>query len=170
MEVAAEEELQRVYDARLIRLVWSFVRPYRRLFWLSVLMMPLNSAFVLAQPYVVKLTTDLFLVPTRILPPAWLRPILTPALKAFAGNGPLLVVINLFAVRARVTFRLIRERVATLHAYLSEAIGGMPVIQLFTRERESIREFDHLNRLSRDAQMLSNIYDAGQFTAVEVIS
>ena len=44
------------------------------------------------------------------------------------------------------------------------------MIQLFTRERESAREFDELNRHNRDAQMMANVYDAAQFSVVEAIS
>ena len=60
------------YDSRLLRWVWTYVRPYRRLFWLSVVLMPLNSIFALLQPYVVKLTIDIFLAARRSTPPAWL--------------------------------------------------------------------------------------------------
>ena len=57
--------------------------PYRRLFFLSMMLMPLNSLFALAQPYVWKLTIDLFLTHNRTLPPRWL----TPVLHAFGSHG-----------------------------------------------------------------------------------
>jgi len=38
MEIAAEEKLGRVYDLKLLRWVWSYVHPYRRLFFLSLLL------------------------------------------------------------------------------------------------------------------------------------
>ncbi len=47
MQIASEEELGRVYDWRLLKWVWSYVRPYRRLFWFSMLLMPLNSVLAL---------------------------------------------------------------------------------------------------------------------------
>jgi ATP-binding cassette, subfamily B, multidrug efflux pump len=279
MRYAAEEELGRVYDVRLLKWVWSFVRPYRRIFWISAALMPLNSAFALAQPYLVKLTIDIFLTAHRTAAPAWLRPILglapghgllamaalyvfllagefatfygqfyltmmvaqyslsdlrlelfrcverlpmsffdrTPAgrlvsrmttdidaindvfnaggltifidlltvagvvaimfelnarlaLWALCAIPPLLVFMNFFRVRARVVYREIRARLAALNAYLSEALSGMSVIQLFTRERESRREFDALNLLTRNAQMTANVYEAGLFSAVEALS
>jgi ATP-binding cassette subfamily B multidrug efflux pump len=46
----------------------------------------------------------------------------------------------------------------------------MAVIQLFTREDVSAREFDVLNVKSRDVQMLANIYEAGLFSSVESLS
>lgn len=279
MRIEAEEELGRVYDIALLRWVWRFVRPYRRLFWVSVALMPLSSAFALAQPYLIKLTIDLFLSTRATPPPAWLgsltnlsgghglvvmglcytvlvigefaafygqfyitmivaqkslsdlrlalfrhveelpmayfdrHPIgrlvsrmtsdietinemfgagsltmfvnvltlsgivaimlslnVRLALGALCAIPPLWLIISFFQVRSRSTYRAIRDRVAALNAYLSEALSGMTVIQLFTRERESRREFDVLNSASRDAQMLSNVYEAGLFSTVEAVS
>lgn len=279
MVEAGEETAGRAYDWRLLKWVWSYVRPYRALFWLSIVLMPLNSAFVLAQPYVFKLTIDIFLVHRKGATPRWLEPLIaamhghglllmgaiylvlligevstfygqfyltmmvaqyslsdlrlalfghverlpmayfdrTPvgrlvsrmttdidainemfsagsltllidlltltgivaimfsfnarlALWALCGVPPLLIVINFFRVRMRVVFREIRERLAALNAYLSESLSGMAVIQLFTHERESRREFDQLNRESRDVQQTSNIYDATLFSTVEALS
>ncbi|MGH7906630.1 MAG: ABC transporter ATP-binding protein [Candidatus Binataceae bacterium] len=279
MQIAAEEKLGRVYDLQLLKWVWSFVRPYRRLFFISLVLMPLNTAFALVQPYLVKLTIDIFLAARRSAPPAWLRPILywshghgllamgalyvaallgefvtfygqfyltmmvaqyslsdlrialfrhverlpmaffdrTPvgrlvsrmttdidainemfsagsltifidfltligivvimfelnvrlALWALCAIPPLLVFINFFRVRARAVYREIRERLAALNSYLSEALSGMAVIQLFTRESESHREFDELNRKSRNALVTANVYEAGLFSAVEALS
>ncbi len=54
----AEEALGKAYDARLIRRLWAFLRPYRGLFWLAVVCLPMNAACMLAQPYILKLTID----------------------------------------------------------------------------------------------------------------
>ncbi|MCC6766209.1 MAG: ABC transporter ATP-binding protein [Deltaproteobacteria bacterium] len=53
-----EEALGKAYDARLIRRLWTFIRPYRHTFWLSVVCLPLNAACMLAQPYILKLAID----------------------------------------------------------------------------------------------------------------
>jgi len=269
----------RGYDARLLKWIWGFMRPYQRLFFFSILLMPVNSIFSLLQPYIIKLTIDIFLAKRTTAPPRWLRPLIdashghgiivmgllyivllagefasfygnffltmvvaqyslsdlrvalfkhverlpmaffdrTPvgrlvsrmttdidainemfgagsltlfvdlvtlagiivilltlnvhlALWSLCATPPLAIVINFFRIRSRKTYRLIRERLAILNAYLSESLAGMNVIQLFTRERESAREFDQLNRSNRDAQMLANVYDAAQFSVVEAIS
>ncbi len=279
MQIAGEEELGRVYDWRLLKWVWSYVRPYRRLFWLSMLLMPLNSVLALTQPYILKLTIDIFLAARKTAAPAWLAPILrvsgshgllvmgalylllligelatfygqfyltmmvaqyslsdlrlalfshverlqmaffdrTPAGRLvsrmtsdidainemfssgsltllidlltlggivaimFAFNAhlalwslcavpPLLILINFFRVRIRVVYRHIRECLAALNAYLAEALSGMAVVQLFTRERESQREFDDLNQQSRNVQRTSNIYDGTLYSTVEAMS
>jgi len=279
MEIAAEEKLGRVYDLKLLRWVWSYVHPYRRLFFLSVLLMPLNSLFALAQPFIWKLTIDLFLTHNRSAPPRWLEPVLalfgnhgllamgfiylllvagefstlygqsyltmmvaqyslsdlrlalfkhverlpmsffdrTPtgrmvsrmttdidaitemfsagsltlfidvltmlgivaimfafnarlALWAMCAVPPLLIILKFFGGRSRAIYRAIRERLAALNSYLAEALAGMAVVQLFTRERRSREEFDALNIRSRDAQMIANVYEAGVFSAVEALS
>jgi ATP-binding cassette subfamily B protein len=279
MRIEAEEQIERPYDSRLLRWVWGYIRPYRGLFWLSVVLMPLNSIFALLQPYVIKLTIDIFLAARRSGPPVWLASTIklshghglivmgglyivlllgefatfygqfyltmmvsqyslsdlrlalfrhverlpmsffdrTPvgrlvsrmttdidainemfsagsltlfvdlltlagiiaimfafnahlALWSLCALPPLLLIINYFRVRSRAVFRDIRERFAALNAYLSESLSGMAIIQLFTRERESFREFDELNSKSRDSQRIANVYDAGQFSSVEALS
>src|SRR5208283_5018347 len=92
------------------------------------------------------------------------------AVWAFLSIPPLFLIINFFRVRARLVYREIRDRLAAVNAYLSESINGMAVIQLFTREEVSGREFDGLNKKSRDVQMLANIYEAGLFSTVESLS
>src|SRR5271166_3206618 len=268
------------HDTRLIGWIWQFVKPYQKLFWISVVLMPLNSVFALAQPYIVKLTIDIFLAHRKVMPPKWLVGIVarvaanhglfvmgalylvlvlgefatfygqfyltmmvaqyslsdlrlalfrrveqlpmaffdrTPigrlvsristdidaindmfasgsltilidfltltgiavimfmlnprlAMFAFVAIPPLFLIINFFRVRARLVYRQIRDSLAAVNAYLSESINGMAVIQLFTREDVSQREFDVLNRKSRDVQMLANIYEAGLFSSVESLS
>jgi len=92
------------------------------------------------------------------------------ALWAMCAVPALLLILNFFGRRARVVYREIRERLAALNAYLAEALAGMAVVQLFTRERRSRDEFDALNLKSRDAQRTANIYEAGVFSAVESLS
>ena len=88
------------YDYRLLRWIWEFVHPYRRMFWASMLLMPLNTAFSLAQPYMIKLTVDLFLSPRAgHHPPAWLAPVLRAAGSPRTGRDGR-------ALRAAVDWRL----------------------------------------------------------------
>jgi len=80
------------------------------------------------------------------------------------------LAINFFRHRARHSYRLIRERIARLNAYLQEAISGMMVIQLFSREAASFREFDRHNDAHRSANHWANIYEATLFSMVEAVS
>ncbi|HSU90026.1 MAG TPA: ABC transporter ATP-binding protein, partial [Sporolactobacillaceae bacterium] len=280
MQVAEEQALAKIYDVALLRWVWGYVRPYQRLFWASVAMMPLDILFLLAQPYVIKLTVDEFLSGKHgAKPPAWLAVlfnawpghglfvlgllylllvigefgffygqfylmmmvaqyslsdlrlalfrkverlpmsffdrtpvgrlvsrmttdidaindmfaagsltlfmdalqlacivtimfVLSPrlALWALCAIPPLALIIYYLAAQSRIIYGQIRDRLAALNAYLSESLAGMIVVQLFTRERESRREFDALNIRARDVQMMGNLYEAAQFSSVETVS
>jgi ATP-binding cassette subfamily B multidrug efflux pump len=89
------------------------------------------------------------------------------ALVSLALIPPMAIAINFFRVKARQTYRQIRERIARINAYLGEAIAGMAVIQLFAREEKTFREFDALNAHHRDAYHLSNLYEAALYSMVE---
>ena len=92
------------------------------------------------------------------------------ALVSFALLPLMLFAINYFRVKARHSYRLIRERIALLNAYLQESISGMVVIQLFAREAATRRRFDELNDAHNRANHWSNIYEASLFSFVEAIS
>jgi len=57
-ETQQEEVLGKAYDLRLVRRLWYFIIPYKRLFYLSLLLLPLQQAFGLAQPYLMKIGID----------------------------------------------------------------------------------------------------------------
>jgi len=263
MAVASHEEeiFGKAYDLNLIKRLWRFMLPYKKLFWLSMLLLPVLQLFGLAQPYIMKVAIDgyiaggnlwglqgmglLFLVAiageatifyfhyyltmlvaqksladlrveifshvqklpmsyfdrnpvgrlvTRmttdvdVLQEMFAAGVMTLvsdfimlgwivvimfylhvqlALVSLALIPPMALAINFFRVRARQTYRVIRERIARINAYLAEAISGMAVIQLFVREEKSYREFDELNAAHRDANHWSNIYEASLFSMVE---
>jgi ATP-binding cassette subfamily B protein len=80
------------------------------------------------------------------------------------------LAINFFRVRARQSYRLIRERIARINAFLQEHISGMAIVQLFGREARTFREFDQRNDAHRVANHLSNVYEASLFSLVEAVS
>jgi ATP-binding cassette subfamily B protein len=256
-----EEILGKAYDFRLIKRLWSFIVPYRRLFLAAMLLLPLQQAFGLAQPYLMKVGIDQYIAQRDLwglqtvgllflgalagetatvfyhyyltmrvaqrcladlrvavfshvqkLPMSyfdrnpvgrlvtrmttdvdvlqemfssgvmtlisdfvmvlWIIAIMfyldaRLALVSLALIPPMAIAINFFRVKARQTYRLIRERLARINAYLGEAISGMTVIQLFAREGRSFREFDDLNSAHRDAYHLSNLYEAALYSMVE---
>ena len=53
-----EETLGKVYDARIMRRVFAYVRPHRRLVALAFLLLLVGSAAQLAQPYLIKVAID----------------------------------------------------------------------------------------------------------------
>jgi ATP-binding cassette subfamily B protein len=256
-----EEILGKAYDYRLIKRLWKFIIPYKRLFLLSMLLLPLQQAFGLAQPYLMKIGIDQYIagkdlwgLQTVML--LFLGALIGETLAVFAqyyfsmmvaqrcladlrvaifahvqklpmsyfdrnpvgrlvtrmttdvdvlqemfSSGvvtlvsdfimviwivgimfylhvelalvslaliPLMAIaINFFRVKARQTYRQIRERIARINAYLGEAISGMAVIQLFAREEKTYREFEDLNADHRDAYHMSNLYEAALYSMVE---
>ena len=256
-----EEFLGKAYDFRLIKRLWRFIVPYKRLFLVAMLLLPLQQAFGLAQPYLMKVGIDQYIASRDLwglntvgllflgalagetatvffhyfltmrvaqhcladlrvavfshvqkLPMSyfdrnpvgrlvtrmttdvdvlqemfasgvmtlisdfvmviWIVAIMfyfdvTLALVSLALIPPMAIAINFFRVKARQTYRLIRERIARINAYLGEAISGMAVIQLFAREGRTYREFDDLNAAHRDAYQRSNLYEASLYSMVE---
>jgi ATP-binding cassette subfamily B protein len=256
-----EESLGKVYDLRLIKRLWKFIAPYKLLFWSAMALLPLQQAFGLAQPYLMKIGIDRFIdgrdpqglqnvgllffgalmgetialffhyylsmhvaqrcladlrvaifshvqelpmsyfdrnpvgrLVTRMTTDVdvlqemfssgvmtlisdfimlfWIIGVMLYidvklALVSLALIPPMALAINFFRVKARYTYRQIRERIARINAYLGEAISGMAVIQLFAREEKSYREFDELNGAHRDAYHASNLYEAALYSMVE---
>ena len=68
------------------------------------------------------------------------------ALLAFAVLPTVVGMTMWFQARSRESYRAIRIRIARINAYLNENIMGMPIVQLFNRERANFRRFDELNR------------------------
>ncbi|HEV8535387.1 MAG TPA: ABC transporter ATP-binding protein [Candidatus Limnocylindria bacterium] len=59
---------------------------------------------------------------------------------------PILIAMTMYFRRMmRESFRAIRIRLARVNAYLNENISGMAILQLFTREPRSFKDFDALN-------------------------
>ena len=259
-----EAALGKTYDLALLRRLWGYIRPYRAKFSIALVCLPLTSACLLAQPYLLKLGVDWYIEQgdaaglTRIgllfagallgeflffyvqfqatmlvaqhsladlrrdlfahvqeLPSSFFErtPVgrlvtrLTTDVDAIneafsAGTltifmdlltligivvimlsidfhlavvtlallPPLLIALNFFRVRTRVTYRVIRARLARINAFLQETLSGIMVVQVFAQERKMFAEFDQRNSDHRDANHLSNIYEASLFSIVEAMS
>lgn len=254
----------RTRDLTMLRTMWGFVRPYRRDFFIALAMLPLISACLLAQPWIVKnvidgyisagttdglwvwglafgaaviaefsllywqhyvtmlvaqksladlrvavfdriqametsyfdrnpvgrlvtrMTTDVDVINemfaagaiTMIMDVITLVGIVAImlalhfklALVALAALPVMLLLVDFFRRKARRYYRLIRERIARINAFLQESITGISIIQLFAREARTAAEFDALNAAHRDANHSSNMYEAALFSIVEGVS
>jgi len=259
-----DRELGETRDVQILLGLWSFVRPYRGLFAVSMLLLPAISACLLIQPYIVKRAIDGYIsvgtteglgkwaalfalaiagefvflywqhyftmlvaqksladmrvevfrkvqrmdtayfdrnpvgrLVTRmttdvdVINEMFAAGALTVIMDLITLAGivvimmllhfklalvtlsvlPLMVFfVDFFRRKARRYYRLIRERIARINAYLQECISGMAVIQLFAREAEVYAEFDRRNSLHRDAYHQSNLYEASLFSIVEAVS
>jgi ATP-binding cassette subfamily B protein len=259
-----ERQLGSTRDFQMIAGLWRFVRPYRSLFAVSVLLLPAVSACLLAQPWIVKQAIDGYIAVGNVDGLGWWALAFGAAIvgeffllywqhyftmlvaqksladlriavfrkiqrmeSSYFDQNPvgrlvtrmttdvdvinemfaagaltvfmdvitlvgivaimltmnfelalvtlstlpvMIILVDFFRRKARRYYRLIRERIARLNAYLQEAISGIAVVQLFARERQVAAEFDHLNSLHRDAYHRSNLYESSLFSIVEAIS
>ncbi len=84
---------------------------------------------------------------------------------------PILIwTVFTFRRRMREAFRNVRARLANLNAFLAESIGGMAVVQLFSREKTEQAEFTRLNAAHRDANLPVITWDASLYALVETLS
>lgn len=85
-------------------------------------------------------------------------------------SAPLLAVVVEYSRRLmRRSFREIRVKLAAMNAYLAEHLAGVKVVQLFTRERAALAEFNELNAAHRDAYLGAIRADVSLFALVEAI-
>jgi len=75
------------------------------------------------------------------------------ALLTFLVLPPMTVATLMFAGRARLAYRRTREKVSALTGRLAEDLGAMRVIQAFSEEDRTSRDFDGINRENRDAHV-----------------
>jgi len=82
------------------------------------------------------------------------------ALVTFAVVPPLALVTWTFGIRLRRAYRRLRVMVARLNSFLQETVSGMRIVQLFARERETMRHFREINAEHREAQLDGVRYDS----------
>lgn len=90
------------------------------------------------------------------------------ALWSFAIVPVLAVAAFVFRLKVREAFREVRVRIARINTTIQESVSGMKVIQLFSRERRNLAEFDAMNADHRDAWHKSIRYDSLLFATIEV--
>ncbi len=91
------------------------------------------------------------------------------SLIAFTILPLLIAAVVLFQEKARGAYRLIRQKVSRLNAFLQESLNGMGVIHAFGREETMATRFAGLNDEHREATLRSLLYYALFYPAVEVI-
>ncbi len=98
--------------------------------------------------------------------------LMSPPLAAvtFAILVPMLFVTNWFRKGARDTYRDVRVKIARVNAFLQEHLSGIPVVQLFRRQAESVRAFSAINDAHRVANINSIFYYAVFYPALDFLS
>jgi ATP-binding cassette, subfamily B, bacterial len=84
---------------------------------------------------------------------------------------PLLAIASLvFRIVAASAYRITRERIAEVTAYLQETLSGIRVVRSFSQEARHVERMAELNELNRQANMKTVYLNASYFPAVELLS
>ncbi|MBA2644263.1 MAG: ABC transporter ATP-binding protein [Solirubrobacterales bacterium] len=84
---------------------------------------------------------------------------------------PVLGIASLaFRIISADAYRVTRERVAAISAYLQETLSGIRVVRSFAQEERHKRRFAELNEDNRDANMTTVRLNASYFPGVEMLS
>ena len=84
---------------------------------------------------------------------------------------PLLAIASLvFRIVAASAYRITRERIAEVTAYLQETLSGVRVVRSFAQERRHVTRMAELNELNRQANLKTVYLNASYFPAVELLS
>ncbi|MEA2428308.1 MAG: ATP-binding cassette, subfamily bacterial, partial [Thermoleophilaceae bacterium] len=84
---------------------------------------------------------------------------------------PILLAGSLaFRIASADAYRLTREKIASVTAYLQETLSGVRVVRAFGQERRHETRFAELNDENRDANMTTVYLNAAYFPSVEFLS
>src|SRR5436190_14424785 len=84
---------------------------------------------------------------------------------------PVLLIASLwFRIASAGAYRLTREKIAYVTAYLQETLSGIRVVRAFGQEERHKSRFSELNDENRDANMKTVYLNAAYFPAVELLS
>jgi ABC-type multidrug transport system fused ATPase/permease subunit len=75
-----------------------------------------------------------------------------------------------FRIASTGAYRLTREKIALITAYLQETLSGVRVVRAFGQEKRHERRFAELNDENRDANMRTVYLNAAYFPSVELLS
>jgi ATP-binding cassette subfamily B multidrug efflux pump len=75
------------------------------------------------------------------------------ALISFAVIPLIILVARLYQKKAREAHRILRQKLAQVNATLAETIGGIKIIQVFSREKGKYHEFEEINSAHYQASL-----------------
>ena len=75
-----------------------------------------------------------------------------------------------FRIVSADAYRLTREKVAAITAYLQESLSGIRVVRAFAQEPRHVTRFSALNEANREANMRTVNLNAAYFPGVELLS
>ena len=92
------------------------------------------------------------------------------ALVTFLTFPLLLIGSVIFRIASAGAYRLTREKIADITAYLQETLSGIRVVRTFGREDRHVARMHELNEANREVNMRTVYLNATYFPAVELLS
>ena len=84
---------------------------------------------------------------------------------------PVLALASLvFRIVAASAYRITRERIAEVTAYLQESLSGIRAVRSFAQEERHVARMGELNELNRQANLKTVYLNASYFPAVELLA
>jgi ATP-binding cassette subfamily B protein len=84
---------------------------------------------------------------------------------------PLLAIASvIFRIASHGAYRVTRERIAAITAYLQETLSGVRVVRSFGQEPRHLEAMTDLNEANRDANLRTVYLNASYFPAVEMLA
>ncbi len=151
-DIVGEEAPSKAYDARLVRRLWGYVRPYRGVFWAAVLLSPVNQLFGLVQPYLLKIGIDRYVE------------------RGDASGLRTLGLIFIAAIVGEFVTQYGQQYLTTVVA--QKSLADLRVALFARIQRFPMRFFDHnpvgrvVSRLTTDVDVLQEMFAAGAMTIV----
>lgn len=75
------------------------------------------------------------------------------AILTFSLVPLMLIIATVFRGKARVAYRDVRRKSATVTAKVAENVSGVKAVKSFSREKENLRQFEQVNQESQQATM-----------------
>lgn len=76
----------------------------------------------------------------------------------------------LFRRKVRDAYRDVRKHLARLNSYMQEHVNGMNIVQIFTKEKDELKNFSDINYDHKKANIDSIFYYAVFYPVVEILS
>ena len=151
-DLHGEQEFGKAYDAHLLARLWTYVRPYRHVFWLALVLSAAQQGCRLVQPYLVKIGIDRYVERRDAV---GLRGLGLVYLAVVAGE------FATFYGQQYLTMVLAQRSLADLRVGLFARVQRLPM-----------RFFDQnpvgrvVSRLTTDVDVLQEMFAAGAMTIV----
>ncbi len=147
---------EKAYDLKLIKRMWQFIAPYQGVFWLSVLLLPVQQACGLAQPYIMKVAIDRYIAGADMWGLGF-----AAGLFAAAVLGEMITLYFQYFLTMQVAQKALADLRVSVFAHVQR-------IPMSTFDRHPVGRL--MTRMTTDVEVLQEMFAAGIMTlAADVI-